>query len=111
MGGPGGPGGRRPTLTLSRRRGPLLPTIAILVALGFIVSIGASLWTEVLWFDSVGYTDVFWTQLWTKVLLFVVGFVIAAALVASSLVIGWRTRPIYAPVTPQHASTSPVWRA
>lgn len=101
MGGPGGPGGRRPTLTLSRRRGPLLPTIAILVALGFIVSIGASLWTEVLWFDSVGYTDVFWTQLWTKVLLFVVGFVIAAALVASSLVIGWRTRPIYAPVTPQ----------
>jgi uncharacterized membrane protein (UPF0182 family) len=97
---PGG-GGRRPGLQLRRRRGPLGPTIAIIVALLFVVSMAASVWTEVLWFDSVGYRGVFFTELWTKVLLFVVGFLIVAGLVASSLVIGYRTRPIYAPVTPQ----------
>jgi uncharacterized membrane protein (UPF0182 family) len=101
-GGSGGSGGRRPpNLSFGRRRGPLAPTIAILIVLGFLVTIFASLWTEILWFGSVGYTDVFTKQLWTKVLLFVVGFVITAALVASSLVIAWRSRPIYAPVTPQ----------
>ncbi|NYG06169.1 hypothetical protein BJ986_000656 [Phycicoccus badiiscoriae] len=78
-----------------------MPTIVILVVLGFLVSILASLWTEVLWFDSVGYEGVFVTELTTKILLFVVGFVLTAGVVASSLVIGYRTRPIYAPVTPQ----------
>ncbi|GAA4719925.1 UPF0182 family protein [Pedococcus ginsenosidimutans] len=74
------------------------------MALGFVVSIASSLWTEVLWFDSVGYESVFTTQLTTKILLFVVGFVITAALVASSLLIAYRTRPIYAPVTTQQQS-------
>ena len=86
---------------LRRGRGPLGPTIAILSALAILVSVGAGLWTDVLWFDSLGYTDVFVTELTTKILLFTVGFVLTAALVASSLVIGYRSRPVYAPVTPQ----------
>ena len=86
---------------LRRGRGPLGPTIAILSALAILVSVGAGLWTDVLWFDSLGYTDVFVTELITKILLFTVGFVLTAALVASSLVIGYRSRPVYAPVTPQ----------
>ncbi|MEP6856061.1 MAG: UPF0182 family protein [Pedococcus sp.] len=98
-GGTGAGGRRPPTLNFRRRPGPLAPTIFILVALSFLVSIGASLWTEVLWFGSVGYTSVFTTQLVTKVVLFLVGFLITSALVASSLLIAYRTRPIYAPVT------------
>jgi hypothetical protein len=85
-------------------RGPIIPTIAILVALAVIISLASSLWTEVLWYDSVGYEGVFVTELTTKILLFTVGFVLTAALVASSLVIGYRTRPVYAPVTPQQQS-------
>ncbi len=78
--------------------------MVILVVLGFVVSIVASLWTEVLWFDSVGFEGVFVTQLTTKIVLFVMGFVLTAAVVASSLVVAYRTRPIYAPVTPQQQS-------
>ena len=55
------------------------PTIAILVALGFIVSWAAGVWTEVLWFDALGFTSVFVTELTTKILLFAVGFVVTAA--------------------------------
>ena len=86
---------------LRRRRGPLGPTIAILVALGFLISWAAGVWTEVLWFDSLDFRSVFVTELSAKVVLFVVGFVLTGGLVASSLVVGYRTRPVYAPVTPQ----------
>lgn len=98
--GGGRPGGRGP-LGLRRGRGPLGPTIAILVALAVLVSVAAGVWTDILWFDSIGFTTVYTTELVTKVVLFTVGFVLTAALVASSLVVGYRTRPVYAPVTPQ----------
>ena len=84
-----------------RRRGPLGPTIAILVALGFFGSLAASVWSDVLWFDSLGFRTVFVTELTTKILLFTVGAVLTGALVASSLVIGYRSLPVYAPVTTQ----------
>ena len=81
------------------RRGPLGPTIAILIAVVVLVAIVAQIWTEVLWFDSVGFTTVWRVEVLTKVGLFVVGALLAAGLVASSLVIGYRTRPIYPPVS------------
>src|SRR5690606_10908902 len=51
-------------------------------------------------FDSVGFRRVFTTVLTTRALLFVVGFVVVAGLVASSMAIAYRTRPIYVPTTP-----------
>jgi hypothetical protein len=53
----------------------------------------------VLWYQSVGYTAVFWVQLWTKIGLFVVCGLFTAAVVTSSLLIGYRTRPVYPPVS------------
>ncbi|HEY7717882.1 MAG TPA: UPF0182 family protein [Pedococcus sp.] len=102
-GRPGGGrfGGPRPPVGLRRRRGPLGPTIAILVGLAFALSWAAGVWTEILWFDSVRFRSVFVTELSAKAVLFVVGFALTGGLVASSLIIGYRTRPVYAPVTPQ----------
>jgi uncharacterized membrane protein (UPF0182 family) len=82
-----------------RRRGPLVPTVIILAVIIVLITLAAQLWTEVLWYQSVGYTTVFWVQLWTQVGLFVVCALITAAVVASSLLIGYRTRPVYPPVT------------
>jgi uncharacterized membrane protein (UPF0182 family) len=82
-----------------RHRGPLIPTLIVIGVLIVVITLGAQLWTEVLWYQSVGYTTVFWTELWTKVGLFLVCGLLAAAVVASSLIIGYRTRPIYPPVS------------
>ena len=82
-----------------RRRGPLVPTVVILAVIIVLITLAAQLWTEVLWYQSVGYTSVFWVELWTQVGLFVVCGLITAAVVASSLLIGYRTRPVYPPVT------------
>jgi uncharacterized membrane protein (UPF0182 family) len=97
-GGPSGPRPPMPQFTW-RRRGPLAPTLAILAVIILVVTLAAQLWTEVLWFDSVGYTSVFRIELFTKIGLFVVCGLITAAIVASSMLIGYRTRPIYPPVS------------
>jgi len=87
-----------PTLTL-RRGGPLAPTLAILAIIIVVITAASQIWTEVLWFDSVGFTTVFWVELATKIGLFIGCGVITAAIVASSLLIGYRTRPVYPPIS------------
>nr|WP_269810226.1 UPF0182 family protein [Kineosporia rhizophila] len=75
---------------------PTLITLGVLIVLGLIAS---QMWTEVLWYQSVGFTQVYRTELITKVVLFVLGAVVMGAAVAASLMIGYRSRPIYAPVS------------
>ncbi|WP_269329607.1 UPF0182 family membrane protein [Kineosporia babensis] len=82
-----------------RRRGALAPTLitlGVLIVLGLIAS---QMWTEVLWYQSVGFTEVYRTELLTKIILFVLGALVMGAAVAASLMIGYRSRPIYAPVS------------
>ena len=101
-GGPAGPGPRPPMPRLTMpRRGPLAPTLAILAVIIVVITIGAQLWTDVLWYDSVGFTKVFWVETLTKIGLFAVSALITAAIVASSMLIGYRTRPVYPPVSPE----------
>ncbi len=101
MPGGGGPAGPRPPMPNFglRRRGPLAPTLAILGVIIVVITMAAQLWTEVLWFDSVGFTTVFRVELLTKIGLFAVGALITAVIVASSMLIGYRTRPVYPPVS------------
>ena len=87
-----------------RRRGALGPTIAILVAAGIALLILAQVWTEVLWYRAAGYVSVLTTEWLTRGVLFVLGFVIMSAAVFAALALAYRTRPIYAPSTPEQAS-------
>lgn len=97
------PAGARPARP-GRRRGALGPTIVVLVALGVLLLITANLWTEWLWFDTLGYSAVLRTEWITRGLLFVAGFLVMAAASYAALQIGYRTRPVYAPSTPEQAS-------
>ncbi|MFN0284863.1 MAG: UPF0182 family protein [Kineosporiaceae bacterium] len=87
-----------------RRRGALAPTLAILgvvVVLGLLLS---SVWTNVLWYRSVGFTAIYRTELLTKGTLFVVGALVMGAAVFASLAVAYRSRPVYAPVSTEQAS-------
>ncbi|WP_380166236.1 UPF0182 family protein [Jannaschia sp. R86511] len=98
--GPGGPRGpvgpRRP----GRRPGALAPTLAILGALVFLLVLFAELWTEVLWFQELGFVEVLRTRIVTQAILFVVAAVLMATAVWASLTVAFRSRPVYAPSTP-----------
>ena len=95
------PAGPRPA---RRRRGALGPTIVVLVVLGILLMLTAQLWTEWLWFDAAGYLAVLRTEWVTRAVLFVLAFLVMAAAVYASLTIAYRSRPVYAPSTPEQAS-------
>ncbi len=80
--------------TATARRGPLIPTIVIVgvVVVAFLVF--SELWTEKLWFDSVNYATVFNTELGTRVLLFVVFFLVMAGAVWLNMWLAFRMRPL-----------------
>lgn len=87
-----------------RRRGALAPTLAVLGVVVVLALLMSSIWTNVLWYRSVGYTAVYTTQLVSQALLFLVGAVVMAAGVFVSLAIAYRSRPVYAPVSTEQAS-------
>ncbi|MFD0482408.1 UPF0182 family protein [Kineococcus sp. GCM10028916] len=92
----------RPVLR-RRRRGAALPTILILVGVVIAVMVGARITADVWWFDELGFLSTFTTKLWLQIVLFVVGGGLLAAAVAVSLTIGYRSRPVYAPVSTEQA--------
>ncbi len=79
-----------------RRRRVLLPTLLTLGALVFLVAVFTGVWTDRLWFRSVGYSGVFTTLLTTKVLLFVVLGGLFAGAVVANVVIAYRLQPLLA---------------
>ncbi|ROO83147.1 hypothetical protein EDD29_0639 [Actinocorallia herbida] len=92
------PGGRRVPEGRPRLLAPVLITLAVLVALFFIIT---GFWTDLLWYRSLGdgFSGVFTTQLRTRALLFVLGGLLMAAAVGLNMVIAYRLRPAYRPVS------------
>ena len=102
---------RAPAPATPRRRGPLVPTLLVLGVLAAVATGFAGVWTDILWYRSVGFGRVFTTTLLTRVLLFAVGFVIAGALVAGSLILAYRRRPFYVPILDEANDTLQQYRA
>ncbi|MDQ4054921.1 MAG: UPF0182 family protein [Actinomycetota bacterium] len=88
----------------SRRSRALVVTAVVLVASFFALTTFASVYTDRLWYRSVGYGQVFSTLLWTKVILFVVFGVLMAAAVAASVFVAYRYRPLFRPQSPEQTN-------
>ncbi|GAC1456139.1 MAG: hypothetical protein PVSMB10_14110 [Pseudarthrobacter sp.] len=86
------PTGRPPS-----RRGALTPTLIVVavVVVGFIFF--ANVWTDVLWYQQLGYFQVFLTENLSRILMFLAGFALMFAAVFFAIRIAYRARPVYAP--------------
>ncbi|HIZ35102.1 MAG TPA: UPF0182 family protein [Candidatus Ruania gallistercoris] len=84
-----------------RRRGPLLPTILVIVGVVVLFLILSRFWTEYLWYDQLGYTQVIRTEWITRAVLFVAGALVMGAALWVNLRVAYRNRPMYVPTTPQ----------
>jgi uncharacterized protein len=73
----------------------LLPVAAILAVLVLLFLVFTSVWTDLLWYRSVGFSAVYTTQLQTKVLLFLGAGLLVALAVGANMIIAYRTRPPY----------------
>jgi hypothetical protein len=89
---------------LSRRAkvttGVVIGVIVLFMLLGTIVDV----WTDVLWYQEVGYTQVFTRMLLTRFGLFLAVGLGMALLVAVNLVLAYRLRPLLRPHSPEQAS-------
>ncbi len=74
--------------------------LGVIVAV-FLISMFASLYTDRLWYSSVGYAHVFDTMLWTRVGLFVGFGLLMGGAVAGNMVIAYRARPFQRPDSPE----------
>lgn len=85
--------------TLTRRTRILLVVAAILVLLLLGGARMINLYVDWLWFGEVGFRGVFTTVLFTRIVQFLVGGLLIGGLVALSLFIAYRSRPVFVPVT------------
>ncbi|ORB67116.1 UPF0182 family protein [Mycolicibacterium tusciae] len=91
------PAARMPKLT---RRSRVLIAIAAVVVL--ILLFGTRLidtYVEWLWFGELGYRSVFTTQLFTRLVVFLIAAVLIGAIVFAGLALAYRTRPVFVPTT------------
>lgn len=95
---------RRPAPPGRRSRGALVPTLVILLVLGFGFTLFANFWTDLLWFRSVGYVGVFSQQLLIKGGLFLALGLVMAGLVALNLLVAYRLRPGFRGMTLEQQS-------
>jgi uncharacterized protein len=85
--------------TLTRRTRILLVVAGLLVLLLLGGSRVINFYVDWLWFGEVGYRSVFATVLFTQIVQFLVGALLIGGLVALSLWIAYRTRPVFVPVS------------
>ena len=83
---------------MDRRRRVLVPTLVTLAVLLFLGSVFMSVWTDRLWFKSVGYSEVFKTVLVTKVALFAGLGLVFGLFVAANVFLAYRLRPAAPPI-------------
>lgn len=87
-----------------RKVSPLAVTIGVLAVFLVGIFLAANLWTEVQWFNQIDFSEVLWTHWGMRAGLFVVGFLIMGAAIWLSLRLAFKSRPIYAPSTPEQAT-------
>ena len=78
-----------------QRSRALLATAAILIFGFFLLSAFTGIWTDKLWFGSVGYSEVFTKVLGTRALLFVVFGLVMGGLVAANIMWAFKARPTF----------------
>src|SRR5947209_1752220 len=79
----------------------VLPTVVVVVVIVLAFFTFVRLYTDLLWFRSVHYSDVFSRRLTTEIVLFVIFGLLMALAVGLNVVLAHRLRPPYRPQSPE----------
>jgi uncharacterized membrane protein (UPF0182 family) len=82
----------------------IIPTLIALGVLIVLFGLFTNFYTDLLWYRSVGFSRVYTTELWTKILLFFVFGLLMAGVVALNIVLAYRHRPAYRGMSPEQQS-------
>ena len=84
---------------MNQLRKPLNIALAIVFTLGAGVIALSNFYIDWLWFDSVGFANVWSTVLVTKVILFAVVGLLTSAFISVNIYLAYRGRPLYVPTS------------
>ena len=85
----------------NRTRVTLTITAVIIAAVVIAFFVVSNLYTEVLWYDQLGFLNVLTTQWFAGAIMFLVGFLGMAIPVYVSILVAFRARPVYAKLNSQ----------
>src|SRR3954453_22822563 len=88
-----------PVPTLSRRAKLVIGAIGVLLVLFTAIGTLTNVYVDYLWFAETHFTEVFWTELQTRVLLFAVAGIATGGLVAAAIYLAYRHRPTFRPMS------------
>jgi uncharacterized membrane protein (UPF0182 family) len=92
---------RKPARPAPRRSRALIITALVLIVIFFGITAFASVYTDRLWYRTVGYGQVFSTLLWTKTGLFLVFGAVMGVVVGVNMFLAYRFRPLFRPASPE----------
>jgi len=84
-----------PSGVSQRRVSPAAVALTILAVIVVALVSAAGFYTDLLWFDQLGFQSVFLTQIFAQVIMFLIAFVLMASVTFLSLLLAWRSRPVY----------------
>ncbi len=90
-----------PRINLSRRSRILIAVVVALFVLMTVLSSLTGVYVNWLWFKSLGFRGVYSTVLWTRVVLFLLFGVFMTLVVVGNVVLAYRLRPAYRPMSPE----------
>jgi len=85
----------RPTNAILPRHRRLVIGVAAIVVLLIILGQTTEVYTDYLWFDALGYSGVFATEFWTKVVVGLAAFIVTAGWLAGNVALATRLSPGY----------------
>ncbi|MCZ2829645.1 UPF0182 family protein [Modestobacter sp. VKM Ac-2986] len=88
-----------PVPALSRRAKLVIGIVAVLLVLFSVIGTLTNVYVDYLWFDETDFTEVFWTELQTRALLFALAGVATGGLVALAVHLAYRFRPTFRPMS------------
>src|SRR4051794_38728311 len=77
----------------------ILGAIAVILVLFTVIGTMTNVYVDYLWFDETKYTEVFWTELQTRALLFAVAGIATGGLVVAAVYLAYRYRPTFRPMS------------
>ncbi|MFQ1001548.1 UPF0182 family protein [Modestobacter sp. SSW1-42] len=88
-----------PVPALSRRAKLAIGVVAVLLVLSTVIGTLTNVYVDYLWFDETGFTEVFWTEVQTRALLFALAGVATGGLVVLAVHLAYRFRPAFRPMS------------
>ena len=83
------------TTSVAKRPKPAAIAIGIIVVIAAVLLASAGVYTDLLWFGQIGYSEVFTTQIYAQAAVFAVAALAFGGLTSLSFNIAYRNRPIY----------------